>query len=131
MPLSAGFLNAFPSLTAASSWRDFFDKALGRLWAVCRLYCFSITFLAVLLAKCLRIYTHLLSLPWLSLLLFSPTLFLQDAVFLAVAHRMSWPYRSDTMTASLALLFAIITAYVCLTLRIHVHSNQRHRHIAW
>lgn len=70
------------------------DQAVDRVWSVVRLYCFSLTCLSVLLAKCLHIYSHLLSLPFFDLLLFGPTLFLQDFIFIGIAHYLSRRHRS-------------------------------------
>lgn len=86
-------------------------QAFERFLPVFRLYCFSLTCLAVLAAKVLHIYSHFLSVPSLQILLFGPTLFLQDAVFLSIAHYLSRPHRNPPVFA-VSQVLAAVTRYV-------------------
>ncbi|KAG0153655.1 hypothetical protein PDIDSM_2309 [Penicillium digitatum] len=90
--------------------RNFLRKAFSptvwfdHWWPASRKYWFSLSFIAVLCAKILHIYSHLNSLPLGQLIIWGPTFFLQDVVCIWLTHILCADYQHRWTRAIVALL---------------------------
>lgn len=62
--------------------RDSPAHTFDRWWHASRKFFFTLTFIALVWAKLLHIYAHLYSLPPSKFLLWGPTFFFQDVIFI-------------------------------------------------
>jgi hypothetical protein len=82
--------------------RDSPGHTFDRWWSVSRKFFFTLTFVSLIWAKFLHIYAHLYSLPPAKLLLWGPTFFFQDVIFILVIRLLTQtiPWRPGTILAA-------------------------------
>ncbi|KAF7165035.1 hypothetical protein CNMCM5623_009387 [Aspergillus felis] len=83
--------------------RDSPAHTFDRWWNVSRKFFFALTFISLIWAKFLHIYAHLYSLPPSKLLLWGPTFFFQDVIFILLVRLLTQtiPWRPGAIFAAL------------------------------
>ncbi|KAH2272923.1 hypothetical protein KXW96_005194 [Aspergillus fumigatus] len=82
--------------------RDSPAHTFDRWWSVSRKFFFTLTVISLIWAKLLHIYAHLYSLPPAKLLLWGPTFFFQDVIFILVVRLLTQtiPWRPVAIVAA-------------------------------
>lgn len=77
-------------------------------WEISRKFWFSFLFVSIFFAKILHLYAHIDSIRFGTLFLWGTTFFVQDIIFLFLAHLLARSYQNRWLriAAMIALLFA-------------------------
>lgn len=90
-------------------------------WSQARKYWYSLLFIAVVSAKLLRIWSHLISIPFSSLLGWGSTFFCQDVLFLTVIWVLCLDFERKWLRV-LSAFVVVLLAYVA-TLSHPMHAT--------
>ena len=95
-----------------------YGQRFGKFQVGLQRYCFTVTFLALCLAKAIHLFAHRHSLVPDKFLLWGATFFIQDALVIVLSRVLTQNYRRrwiqiSTTLGAIALRYVVDTPFVC------------------